>query len=87
MTTRNHPVKRPSLANVTTNGSGLPSRGVGHGPEGVGKTSLGCATPKPIFIITREVHRASNPGPRWAPEHLRVHRFVPGAWGRAGRLL
>jgi hypothetical protein len=53
MTTRNHPVKRPSLADVTANGSGLPSRGVGHGPEGVGKTSLGCATPKPIFIMTR----------------------------------
>jgi hypothetical protein len=43
---------RPSLADITTTGSGLPSRGVIYGPEGTGKTSLGCAAPKPIFVMT-----------------------------------
>jgi hypothetical protein len=45
---------RTSLARVVTAGSGgLPSRGVVYGPEGVGKTSLGCAAPKPIVLMTR----------------------------------
>jgi hypothetical protein len=41
------------MADVVTTGSGLPSRGVVYGPEGCGKTSLGCAAPKPIFLMTR----------------------------------
>jgi hypothetical protein len=42
-----------TLADVTAAGSGLPSRGVVHGPEGTGKTSCGCAAPKPVFLMTR----------------------------------
>ena len=37
----------------STTGSGLPSRGVVYGPEGTGKTSLGCAAPRPVFLMTR----------------------------------
>jgi hypothetical protein len=44
---------RPSLADITTTGSGLPSRALVHGVEGVGKTSLACCAPKPIFLMTR----------------------------------
>jgi hypothetical protein len=45
--------RRPTLADVTTAGSGLPSRGVIYGPEGTGKTTLGAMFPKPIFLMTR----------------------------------
>lgn len=34
-------------------GSGLPSRVVIHGVEGIGKTSIGAFAPKPVFAMTR----------------------------------
>jgi hypothetical protein len=43
---------RISLASVSTTGSGLPNRAILHGVEGVGKTSLGCCAPRPIFLMT-----------------------------------
>jgi hypothetical protein len=45
--------RRPTLADVITAGSGRPSRGVIYGPEGGGKTSLGCMFPGPIGLMTR----------------------------------
>jgi hypothetical protein len=44
---------RPSLAGITSTGSGLPSRGVVYGTEGSGKTSLGCAAPRPVVVMSR----------------------------------
>jgi hypothetical protein len=44
---------RITLAGVTKGGSGLPSRAVLHGVEGVGKTSFGACAPKPVFVMTR----------------------------------
>jgi hypothetical protein len=41
------------MKDVTKAGSGLPSRGVIYGTEGVGKTSLGCRSPGSIFMTTR----------------------------------
>lgn len=40
-------------ATVKTAGTGLPSRLVVHGVEGVGKTSLAANAPKPIFLMAR----------------------------------
>jgi hypothetical protein len=45
--------QRPTMADVTVAGSGLPSRGLIYGPEGTGKSSLGCMFPRPIFMMTR----------------------------------
>src|SRR5947208_2512002 len=42
-----------SLAAVSSSGSGLPNRCILHGVEGVGKTSLGCCAPRPVFLMTR----------------------------------
>ena len=42
-----------ALADIRVGGSGLPSRGVVHGTEGTGKTSFGCAAPKPVFLMTK----------------------------------
>lgn len=42
--------KRPSIADITGKGSGLPNRYILHAVEGWGKTSFGAQTPKPIFI-------------------------------------
>ena len=48
------PVNRHlTTADVRTAGSGRPSRGIIYGPEGVGKTSLACASPRPIVVQTR----------------------------------
>lgn len=41
------------LASVTTAAPNLPSRVVIYSGEGMGKTSLGCFAPKPIFLMTR----------------------------------
>jgi hypothetical protein len=38
---------------IVKTGSGLPSRGIIHGVEGVGKSSLGAFLPKPVFGMTR----------------------------------
>lgn len=38
--------------NITSGGSGLPSRIILHGVEGVGKSSFGAFAPKPIFFLT-----------------------------------
>lgn len=38
---------------ITRAGSGLPSRVILHGTEGVGKTSFGALATKPIFCMTR----------------------------------
>jgi hypothetical protein len=38
---------------ITKAGSGLPSRVIVHGVEGVGKSSFACQAPKPIFLMTR----------------------------------
>jgi hypothetical protein len=45
--------RRPTLADVTKSGSGLPNRCILHGVEGVGKTSFGCCAPRPIFLMTQ----------------------------------
>src|SRR4051812_31251234 len=45
--------RRPTLGDVISTGSGLPSRGVIYGPEGTGKTTLGAMFPKPVFLMTR----------------------------------
>jgi hypothetical protein len=45
--------RRVSLSDVMTSGAGLPNRGVLHGPEGSGKTSFGCYSPRPIVMMTR----------------------------------
>src|SRR5215207_8519510 len=42
-----------TLKDIRTEGSGLPSRGVIYGPEGVGKTSLAAAAPRPAVLMTR----------------------------------
>lgn len=41
------------LKGITTTGQKLPSRVILHGVEGVGKTSFGAFTPKPIFGMAR----------------------------------
>lgn len=38
---------------ISRGGSGLPSRAIVYGVEGVGKTSLGAYAPKPIFCMTK----------------------------------
>ena len=45
--------RRPTLADVTATSPGTPAAGVVYGPEGSGKTSLGCAAPAPVFLMTR----------------------------------
>jgi hypothetical protein len=45
--------KRFTLVDVVTTGSGRPSCGVCYGLPGTGKTSLGAAAPKPIFLLSR----------------------------------
>ena len=43
-----------SLASdIKAGGSGLPSRHVIYGPEGIGKTSLAAAAPLPVFLMSR----------------------------------
>ena len=39
---------------VTRAGSGLPSRIVMHGVEGIGKTTFGAYAPDPLFLLTRQ---------------------------------
>jgi hypothetical protein len=43
----------PTLADVITTTAARPSVGVVYGPEGTGKTSLGCFAPAPVFLMTR----------------------------------
>jgi hypothetical protein len=43
---------RPTIADITGKGLGLPNKYVFHAVEGFGKTSLGAQTKKPIFIQT-----------------------------------
>lgn len=38
---------------ISSAGSGLPSRLIMHGTEGIGKTSLGAFAQKPIFLMTK----------------------------------
>lgn len=38
---------------ISRTGSGLPSRVILHGVEGVGKSSFGACAPKPVFAMTR----------------------------------
>lgn len=45
--------KRDWLAEVTTKGSGLPSRLILHGVEGIGKTSFAANAPNPVFLMAR----------------------------------
>src|SRR4051794_9925340 len=45
--------RRYAPTDVVTTGSGLPGRGVIYGPEGTGKTSLGCAYPSAIVLMAR----------------------------------
>lgn len=45
--------KRDWLSEVKTKGSGLPSRLILHGVEGIGKTSFAASAPKPIFLMAR----------------------------------
>ena len=47
------PVRKLGLSDINDAGSGLPSRLVLYGTEGIGKTSLGVAAPKPVFMMTR----------------------------------
>src|SRR5262245_47214936 len=42
-----------ALADIRVGGRGLPRRGVVHGTEGAGKTSFGCAAPKPVVLMTK----------------------------------
>ncbi|MGO9896520.1 MAG: ATP-binding protein [Bryobacteraceae bacterium] len=49
VTTSNH----PSLAAISSKGSGLPNRTVLHAVEGWGKTSFAAQTVKPVFIETK----------------------------------
>lgn len=44
--------RKVSLSNLTSQGSGLPSRYILHGAEKTGKTSFGCHMPNPVFIQT-----------------------------------
>ncbi len=44
---------RNFLAEVRTTGSKLPSRGILHGVEGIGKTTFGAYAPNPIFLMSR----------------------------------
>jgi hypothetical protein len=46
------PLSRPNLADVVTTAPGRPSVGAVYGPEGAGKTSLGCFAPGPVFLLT-----------------------------------
>ena len=48
------PVRRISLSDVKTGGSGRPNAYLLYAVEGFGKTSLAAKTPKPIFIKYRE---------------------------------
>lgn len=57
-TTQTRPARSPASPRdwsnaVMTKGSGLPSRLVLHGVEGVGKTSFAAFAPKPIFLMAR----------------------------------
>jgi hypothetical protein len=45
--------RKLGLGDIAEDGSGLPSRIVVYGPEGAGKSSLGAAAPRPIYILTR----------------------------------
>src|SRR5581483_9053653 len=47
------PGRKLGLADIQTDGSGLPSRLVIFGTEGIGKSSFGAAAPKPIFVMTQ----------------------------------
>lgn len=38
---------------ISSGGSGLPSRVIMHGTEGIGKSSFGAFAPKPIFAMTK----------------------------------
>jgi hypothetical protein len=45
--------RRPTMADITSAGSGLPNRYILHAGEKWGKTSFAAQTPKPIFIQSR----------------------------------
>ena len=47
------PAKRDWSTQIKTKGSGLPSRLIIHGVEGVGKTSIAANAPNPIFLMAR----------------------------------
>jgi len=47
------PAKRDWVKEIKTKGSGLPSRLVFHGVEGIGKTSFATNAPKPIFLMAK----------------------------------
>lgn len=47
------PVSTNFLAAVSKAGSGLPSRVILHGTEGIGKSSFGAHAPSPIFLQSR----------------------------------
>lgn len=53
LSTRQPEQKRNFLGEVKKTGSGLPSRMVLHGVEGVGKTSFGASAPSPIFGMAK----------------------------------
>lgn len=60
MVTTTRPARSPGQteprnwgAEVSTKGTGLPSRIVLHGVEGVGKTSIAAFAPKPIFLMAK----------------------------------
>jgi hypothetical protein len=44
--------RKLGLGDIAETGSGLPSRIVVYGPEGSGKTSLGAAAPRSIFLMS-----------------------------------
>ena len=52
-TTTRAPGRKLGLADIQDTGSGLPSRIVVYGTEGIGKTSLGASAPRTIFLMTR----------------------------------
>jgi len=45
--------KRDWVKEIKTKGSGLPSRLIVHGVEGIGKTSFAANAPSPIFLMAR----------------------------------
>jgi hypothetical protein len=47
------PGRKLGLADIQTDGCGLPSRLVIYGTEGIGKSSFGAAAPKPVFVLTQ----------------------------------
>ena len=47
------PVSKSFLATVRSEGTGLPSRVILHGTEGIGKSSFGAHAPNPIFLQSR----------------------------------